>query len=101
MQAPPAFYLTLSCAGPPVFESSDCYGRCEANAFCTEARMSTESKTIAPKNGQKMRSSQHEGVFEIVFVNSLMQTANIRPIDGTGHVVPNVPWTALTPADRK
>ncbi len=44
--------------------------------------------------------NQHEGVFEIVFVNSLMQTADIRPIDGIGHVVPNVPWTALTPDKR-
>ena len=63
--------------------------------------MATASKAIAPKNGEHVRTSQHEGVFEIVGVNSLMQTANIRLIDGTGHVVPNVPWTALTPADKK
>jgi hypothetical protein len=62
--------------------------------------MATASKAIAPKNGERVRSTQHEGVFEIVGVNSLMQTANIRLIDGTGHVVPNVPWTALTP-DKK
>jgi hypothetical protein len=63
--------------------------------------MATASKAIAPKNGERVRSMQHEGVFEIVGVNSLMQTANIRLIDGTGHVVPNVPWTALTHADKK
>jgi hypothetical protein len=63
--------------------------------------MATASKAIAPKNGERVRSMQHEGVFEIVGVNSLMQTANIRLIDGTAHVVPNVPWTALTPADKK
>lgn len=66
-----------------------------------EKKMSTQSKTIAPKNGERVRSAQHEGVFEVVFVNSLMQTANIRPIDGSGHVVPNVPWTALTPDGKK
>jgi hypothetical protein len=64
-------------------------------------KMSTEPKMTAPKNGQTVRSSQLEGVFEVVFVNSLMQTANIRLIDGTSHVVPNVPWAALTPADKK
>ena len=58
--------------------------------------MTTEPKITAPKNGQKVHSSQQEGIFEIVFVNSLMQTANIRLVDGTAHVVPNIPWTALT-----
>jgi hypothetical protein len=63
--------------------------------------MSAEPKVVAPKNGQRVRSAQHEGIFEIVFVNSLMQTANIRLIDGTAHVVPNIPWTVLTPTDKK
>ena len=63
--------------------------------------MATATKAIAPKNGERVRSAQHEGVFEIVGVNSLMQTANIRLIDGSGHVVPNVPWTALLPANKK
>jgi len=48
-----------------------------------------------------VKSPQHEGVFEVVGVNSLMQTANIRPVDGTGHVIPNIPWTDLMPADKK
>jgi hypothetical protein len=30
-----------------------------------------------------------------------MQTANIRLVDGSGHVVPNVPWTALNVLDKK
>ena len=45
--------------------------------------MATATKAIAPKNGERVRSAQHEGVFEIVGVNSLMQTANIRLIDGS------------------
>jgi hypothetical protein len=44
---------------------------------------------------------QHEGVFEVVVVNALMQAANIRLVDGSGHVMPNVPWTALKALDRK
>ncbi|HXN19279.1 MAG TPA: hypothetical protein VN875_13160 [Candidatus Binatus sp.] len=57
--------------------------------------MSTAPKLITPKNGEHVSTTQQEGVFEVVFVNSLMQTANIRLVDGSGHVVPNVPWTAL------
>ena len=63
--------------------------------------MSTAPKLIVPKNGQHVTSTQHEGVFEILFVNALMQTANIRLVDGSGHVVPNVPWTALKALDKK
>jgi hypothetical protein len=63
--------------------------------------MPASPKLITPKNGEHVPSSQHEGVFEVVFVNSLMQTANIRLIDGSGHVVPNVPWTALTVLPKK
>ena len=63
--------------------------------------MSSEPKPTAPKNGQHVGSAQHEGVFEVVFVNALMQTANIRLLDGTGHVVPNVPWTALKAAGKE
>jgi len=63
--------------------------------------MATAPKLIAPKNGQHVTSTQHEGVFEVVSVNALLQTANIRLVDGSGHVVPNVPWTALKALDKK
>jgi hypothetical protein len=58
--------------------------------------VATESKVTVPKQGDGVGAAQHEGVFEVVGVNALMQTANIRLADGTGHVVPNVPWTMLT-----
>jgi hypothetical protein len=58
--------------------------------------MANEPKLTPPKIGDHVSDAQHEGVFEVVFVNALMQTANIRLVDGTAHVVPNVPWTALT-----
>jgi hypothetical protein len=63
--------------------------------------MSTESKVTTPKKGEHVRDTQREGVFEVVFVNALMQTVNIRLLDGTGHVVPNVPWTALKAAGKE
>jgi hypothetical protein len=63
--------------------------------------MSPEPKVIPPKNGQRVQSSEHQGVFEIVGVNALMQTANIRLVDGSGHVIPNVPWTSLKVLEKK
>jgi len=63
--------------------------------------MSSSPKLIAPKIGQHVTSTQQQGVFEIVYVNALTQTANIRLVDGSGHVVPNVPWTELQGLDKK
>jgi hypothetical protein len=63
--------------------------------------MSAQPAPVAPKNGDHVTSSQHEGTFEVVGVNALMQTANIRRIDGTGHVVPNVAWIALKKIGHK
>jgi hypothetical protein len=63
--------------------------------------VSNPSKVVPPKQNEHVTTSEQPGVFEVVFVNTLMQTANIRLIDGTAHVVPNVPWTALTPASKK
>jgi hypothetical protein len=63
--------------------------------------VATESKVMVPKRGDHVRSTQHEGAFEVVAVNTLMQAANIRLLDGSGPVIPNVPWTALRPADKK
>jgi hypothetical protein len=37
-----------------------------------------------------------KGYFEVVFVSALMQTADIRLVDGPGHVVPKVSWTVLS-----
>lgn len=56
-----------------------------------------EPQVIGPKRGNLVTSNQHEGIFDVVSINSLMQTANIRLIDGSGPVIANVPWTALKP----
>ena len=63
--------------------------------------MTTESKVTVPKQGDRVGITQQEGVFEVVGVNALMQTANIRLVDGSGHVIPNVSWTALKALDKK
>jgi hypothetical protein len=60
-----------------------------------------EAKVVAPKRGEHVGSSNRDGVYEVVGVNSLMQTANLRAVDGSGPVIPNVPWTDLKPAGKK
>jgi hypothetical protein len=66
----------------------------------TEVKMA-EAKTVAPKRGDRVDSTDHQGTFEVVAVNSLMQTANLRAVDGSGPVIPNVPWTALKAVGKK
>jgi hypothetical protein len=63
--------------------------------------MATQIKPDVLKRGDLVGTTQHEGVFEVVGVNALMQAVNIRLADGTGHVIPNVPWTTLKPVDKK
>jgi hypothetical protein len=58
------------------------------------------SNVTGPKRGDRVNSNQHNGIFEVVAVNALMQAANIRAVDGSGPVIPNVPWTALKPANK-
>ena len=60
-----------------------------------------EPKVTAPKQGELVTCTQQEGIFKVVGVNTLMQTANIRLEDGSGHVIPNVPWAALKALDKK
>jgi hypothetical protein len=45
--------------------------------------------------------AQQEGAFEVVDINSLMQTANVKSTDGQGHVIGNVSWTWLKFLDKK
>ncbi len=57
--------------------------------------MAAESTGTLPKRGDRVGTTQQEGTFEVVELNSLMQTANLKSTDGTGHVTRNVPWTSL------
>jgi hypothetical protein len=60
-----------------------------------------EAKVTAPKRGEHVTSIQHQGTFEVVGVNALMQTCNIRALDGNSPVIPNVAWTALKSLGKK
>lgn len=57
--------------------------------------MIAEYTGTIPKRGDSIRMAERPGLFEVVDVNMLMQTANLKSTDGTGHVTRNVPWTSL------
>jgi hypothetical protein len=62
--------------------------------------MSSEPNVSAPKRGERVATTQQEGVFEVADINSLMQTANLKSTDGQGHITRNVPWTSLKPLHK-
>ena len=59
--------------------------------------MNSMSNPVAPKRGERVSTTQQDGVFEVADINSLMQTANLKSTDGQGRITRNVPWTSLTP----
>jgi hypothetical protein len=63
--------------------------------------MTAEYSGTIPKRGDRVGIAQQEGVFEVVDINSLMQTANVKSTDGQGHVTRNVSWTSLKFLDKK
>ena len=63
--------------------------------------MTAEYGGTIPKRGEHVGIAQQEGVFEVVDINSLMQTANVKSTDGQGHVTRNVSWTSLKFLDKK
>jgi hypothetical protein len=63
--------------------------------------MAVELKVKTPKQGDHVNATQHQGIFEVVGVNTLIQTANIRLADRSGQVIPNVPWTDLKVLGKK
>lgn len=57
--------------------------------------MSAEYKGTVPKRGDHVGMAERAGVFEVVDVNTLMQTANLKSTDGEGHVTRDIPWASL------
>ena len=57
--------------------------------------MTAEYSGTVPKIGDRVGMVEQSGLFEVVDVNMLMQTANLKATDGQGHITRNVPWTSL------
>jgi hypothetical protein len=60
--------------------------------------MNSMPTPVAPRRGERVSTTQQEGVYEVADINSLMQTANLKSTDGQGRITRNVPWTSLKPA---
>ena len=63
--------------------------------------MTAEYSGTIPKRGDRVGIAQQKVVFEVVDINSLMQTANVKSTDGQGRVTRNVSWTSLKFLDKK
>jgi hypothetical protein len=48
-----------------------------------------------PKRGDRVRTYKQPSQFEVVDVNMLMQTANLKSTDVRGRVTRNVAWSSL------
>jgi hypothetical protein len=57
--------------------------------------MITEYTGSVPKRGDRVRMYEHPSLFEVVDVNMLMQTANLKSTDVEGRVTRNVDWSSL------
>jgi len=57
--------------------------------------MISEYSGTVPKIGNHVEMVGQSGLYEVVDVNMLMQTVNLKATDGQGHVTRNVPWTSL------
>ena len=57
--------------------------------------MTAEYSGTVPKMGDRVGMVGQSGLFEVVDVNMLMQTAKLKATDGQGHITRNVPWTSL------
>jgi hypothetical protein len=65
----------------------------DRGANAKEDHMSAEYSATVPKRGDRVGVYEKEGSFEVVDVNTLMQTASVKSADE--HVTRNIPWTAL------
>jgi hypothetical protein len=57
--------------------------------------MSADYSGTVPKRGDRVGLVEQAGLFEVVDVNTLMQTAHVKSTDGKEHVTRNIPWTSL------
>ena len=57
--------------------------------------MSSDYSGTVPKRGDRVRLTDEPVLFEVVDVNTLMQTVNVKSTDGKEHVTRNIPWTSL------
>jgi hypothetical protein len=71
-------------------------GRCDKRFYSRISQAASRDLTRdLPKRGERVRVGEQPDLFEVVDVNMLMQTANLKATDGQGHVIRNIAWTSL------
>jgi hypothetical protein len=63
--------------------------------YVKEEHMSADYSGTVPKRGDRVGLVEQSGLFEVVDVNTLMQTANVKSTDDQEHVTRNIPWASL------
>jgi hypothetical protein len=61
----------------------------------TKVQPASPTNGRIPRRGDRVGMGQRLGVCEVVGINSLMHTANVKSTDGQGRITRNVPWTSL------
>ena len=55
----------------------------------------------APREGDRVTTPKTHGMYAVIKLDVQAQTADIRLTNGTGAVVPDIPWKLLTFVDNK
>jgi hypothetical protein len=77
------------------FQEDPSSQQCTWKSVVQEKLMSADYSGTVPKRGGHVGIAEQTGQFEVVDVNTLMQTANLKSTDGKEHVTRNIPWTSL------
>jgi len=54
-----------------------------------------------PREGDRVTTRETQGMYSVVKLHPILQTAEIRLTNGTGPVLSGVPWAHLTFVDNK
>ena len=69
--------------------------RSKSQSLRYEDHMIPVHSNTFPKIGDRVGRVEESGLFEVMDVHLLMQTANLKASDGQDHVTRYVPWTSL------
>lgn len=54
-----------------------------------------------PREGDRVQTRETQGMYSIIKLHPILQTAEIRLTNGTGPVLSGIPWSRLTFVDNK
>jgi hypothetical protein len=54
-----------------------------------------------PREGERVMTPKTQGMYSIVKLHPILQTADVRLTNGSGPVISDIPWNLLTFVDNK